>query len=698
MQKIVVIRTEQELADLRAVFLDSEDYIAFDVETTGVDKDSKIIGFSLAVDEEVGYYVVISYWDTSQKILVETSLAPLVGSFIEQVLLGAKLIMHNGPFDCMMVNQNYGIDLMPYVHTDTLVLGHLLDENRSNGLKELGTAFWGEDAKAEQIAMKASVHANGGVLTKDNYELYKADSQLMAEYGAKDAILTIKVFYKLVEDLYEQGLEDFFYKDESMPLLRGPTYDLNTTGLKVDPIKLQQLKSELELSCLRDKTFVMEQVAKHVAKKYPKGNFNIGSSKQLAWLLFVELNNTFEGLTKEARNLCKALDIKRPYSAKQKREFISFITQHKGRVYEEAKFNPKTRKMGRPKKIGDVWNYLSADKATLKIFANKYKWVETLLEHTKNLKLLNTYVEGIQSRMKYNVIRPSFLQHGTTSGRYSSKNPNFQNLPRDDKRVKACIVARPGKVFVGADYSQLEPRVFASFSKDERLLASFKNGEDFYSVIGAQVFGIHGLSLVKDDPGSFAEKHKDLRTISKVIALSSAYGTTAAKMAPAIGKDIGEAQEIIDDYFTAYPGVKAMMLESHAQAMKDGQVVNLFGRPRRMPKAKLIKQIYGNTSHADLPYEIRNILNLAVNHRIQSTGASIVNRAAIAFKVAIRESQIPACYIVSQIHDEIVVECNEQDQFPVQTMLKEAMEHTVELPGVDLIAEPKIAKNLGDLK
>lgn len=705
MEQLHLIKTLQELQQLQE-FIKDKDFIAFDTETTGLDKESEIIGFSVSADVDTGYYIVLASWNVKEQHLdyLETTGG---AKALLQTLTGKNLIMHNAVFDCTRANSRYQIDLMPSVHTDTMILAHLLDENRHNGLKELAVSLFGEDSKQEQDEMKASVHANGGMLTRDNYELYKADCDLIGRYGAKDTILTLKLFYHLVPELYEQGLEDFFYKDESMPLLRGPTYDMNTTGLKVDADKLQKLKGELEADCMDAKAFIHKEIEAHVKDKYPgdkKTNvFNIGSSKQLAWLLFFKLGNDFHLLTDAGKEVCQGLGLKLPYTPAARREFIHIVTASKGRVYAPAVKNLKTGKEGRPKKVSDPWNYIACGKETLERYAHKYKWVTRFLEYAKNLKLLNTYVEGIQSRMKYNTIRPSFLQHGTTSGRYSSRNPNFQSLPRDDKRIKACIVARPSNVFVGADYSQLEPRVFASFSKDERLLACFKNGDDFYSVIGSTVFDKQGYSMKKDEPGSFAQTFKSLRDVSKVVALSATYGTTAPQMAPKIKKTLQEAQEVIDDYFERFPSVLELMKESHEQAKTHGEVKNLFGRPRRMPKAKDIVKIYGNRQHSDLPYEARNLLNLAVNHRIQSTGASIMNRAAISVWKTCQElgKSDPIWLkvrIVMQIHDEVILEGPQELQDEMVLVLKDAMEHSIELPGVDLIADPKIANNIADLK
>lgn len=698
MENLVVIRKPHELENLRLA-LEGAEFVAFDTETTGIDTAALVIGFSVARDNETGYYVVLRYWDAEKKELIATPLADEAQSFFS-VLTTYKLVMHNAVFDCGVVRRNYGVDLMPSVHTDTMLLGHILDENRSNGLKDLAISIFGESSGTEQAEMKASVLKNGGKLTKAEYELYKADSELIAKYGAKDTILTMKLFYHFVPELYEQGLDKFFYEEETMPLLKGPTYELNTTGLKVDQTKLLALKVAVEGDILVQGTQIRKEIAPHIADKYPgttkAKTFNLGSSKQLAWLLFEKLGEEFLTLTDEGRVVCTFLGLKLPYTFAARRDFIENCRLRKDEVYVPEATSTKTGKKSRAKKITDFWFYTGCGKETIDKYSAKYKWCEILAAYNKNIKLLNTYIRGIMSRIQYGIIRPSFLQHGTTSGRYASRNPNFQNLPRDDKRIKDCIVARPGCVFVAADYSQLEPRVFASVSGDERLLACFETGEDFYSVIGAEVFGKTDCSLKKDDEDSFAKLYPDLRQISKTIALSATYGTTANQLAPKMGVDRDRAQEIIYDYFEHFPKVKQFMLNSHELAKAQGFVTSLFGRPRRMPEAKEIVKIYGNAQHSDLPYAARNTLNLSVNHQVQSTAASIMNRAAIAFHEA--KATIADCRLVLQVHDELIVECLEEDAEKVAAILKVCMEETVQLPGVSLVAEPKIGKSLAEAK
>lgn len=694
--QLVVIDQPSDIKDLIA-YLQDKEYIAYDCETTGLDtKRDKIVGISVCADDKIAYYIVISKWWKEMDTLTTDHRVLEEAERLVKYISTKHVICHNATFDAAISESFFNVKLIDVVHTDTMVLAHLLNENRRVGLKELGAEYFGESAKDEQAEMKASIEANGGSIIRGNYELYKADWQLLGKYGAKDAWLTYKLFLELVPELYEQGLEDFFYKDESMPLLKGPTYTLNTTGLQVDLKALASLKTTLKAECAEAKDFIYKEIDAYIKTKYPGTNkknvFNLGSTQQLSWLLFGELEIEFGTLTAAGKKICRHLCLKLPYTPVAKRSFIQACIDAKGDTSQpEALVNGKKV---RATKVKDPWAYISCDKKTLAKLAPKYTWIGKLLEYQKKTKILNTYIKGIESRTKYGVVQPSFLQHGTTSGRYASRDPNFQNLPRDDKRVKACIIARPGNVFVGADYSQLEPRVFAYYSQDERLMKAFDGTTDFYSVIGMEVYGKQDCTPQKEGSAdAFGIRYKKLRDLSKVIALASTYGATARQLSPTTGKSVEDTADDISNYFDAFPGVRSMQLEAHRIVKEQGQVVNLFGRPRRIPDAKRIDKIYGVRPHEEHNYDVRNMLNLAVNHRIQSTGASIVNRAAIRFMNDCKNAGIEA-KILCQIHDEIVVECKEEDSANIAILLENAMINTVELPGVPLEAKPWIAKSL----
>lgn len=691
--KLVVIKNQVNIDNL-VEYLGNFDYITYDCETTGLHKSSEVIGLSVCAEDNKAFYVILKEWVNGQLIDLKLDVSLLL-----KTLQTKHLIMHNGVYDCMMAESYFKISLIDSLHTDTMILAHLLNENRRVGLKDLGKFYYGENAAEEQRLMKESVYKNGGKITKDQFELYKADSQLLAKYGAQDALLTFKLFNTLIPELFEQKLDKFFYEDESMPLLKGPTYQLNTIGLKVDSPYLMQLKKQLEAECLEAKAFISNEIAAKVSTKYPgtiKSNtFNIGSNQQLAWLLFGAYGLEFGTLTKEGKTIAKSLIGKVPYTLTDKKHFISALVHNEAKVYQpEAIVNGKKI---RAKKVKSPWAYIAADKEILKKYAPKYEWVAKLLELKQKSKMLDTYLLGIEERTKYGIINPSFLQHGTTSGRYAARDPNFQNLPKKDKRVKKCLIPRPGKVFVGADYSQLEPRVFAYYSQDERLKQVFNSAEDFYSRIGMEVYNKNDCLPLKDGSAdAFGIKYEKFRDLSKVIALASTYGASAWQLMKTTGKSEKDTQQDIDNYFEAFPGVKDMMLEAHKLAKTNGQVTNLFGRPRRMPEALKITKLFGDKPHSELPYDARNLLNLAVNHRIQSTGASIVNRASIAFYNNCKLCSIEA-NLIAQVHDSLVAECDEKDAEDVVALLQDAMENTVKLDGVPLEALPKIGYSLAEV-
>lgn len=701
--QLIIVKDLPEL-DALEKYLEDFEYVSFDCETTGLLKSSEILGFSICAEPDKAFYVVHKGWNPILQTIERQGIPRVACIEFLKSLKEKKLAGHNAVFDCAIISNYFKVDLIDSVHTDTMLLAHLLDENRRVGLKELASSMHGDDSTLEQQKMKDSVHANGGVLTKANYEMFKADTNLMAEYGAKDALLTYKLFLDLTNEMFNQGLDKFFF-EETMPLLRGATYQMNTVGIKVDQERLANLKRQLEIECLEAKAFIYQEIDGHIKDKYPgtnkRNSFNLSSNVQMSWLVFGKLGLEFSTLTDSGKVLCKRIGMRLPYNIPAKKEFIKEI-QHMHDTNTPSMLEATIQNAsGVKRKMGTIkepWAYISCDKNALEKHAKAHKWIASLLEYQKKTKLLNTYIEGIQSRLEYGILQGSFLQHGTTSGRYASRNINMQNLPRDDKRIKECLIARPDKVLVGADFSQLEVRVFASVSQDPALLKAFETGEDFYSVIGMEVFGVYDCTPHKEGPNSFGFKYKDLRKASKELALASTYGASAWQLKSKLGKSEQDTQEDIDSYFEKFPNVAQMMLDSHETAKREGQVASIYGRPRRLPLAKKINKLFGNADHKDLPYEARSMLNLAVNHRIQSTAASVCNRSMIKFVDDIKHLNIDNCYIISQVHDEIIVECRQEDAETVATVLQNAMEHGVILPGVKLEAKPVIANNMGDLK
>ncbi len=385
MEELIVIHTDNELINL-IEYIKTKEFVTIDTETTGLDKSCEIVGYSICCEESKAYYVILAEWKKDK--LIYNSLN-LLSKSLFRILKDKKLILHNAVYDCKMIASNFKISLIESVHTDTLILAHLLDENRRVGLKELAKEYFGEDSTQEQTLMKQSVLDNGGTYSSDTKEMYKADPILLAEYGAKDALLTYRLFMELIPNLYEQKLDAFFY-EESMPLLRGPTYELNTTGLQVDTNRLLTLKKTLQAECEEAKAFIFKEIEPYIKDKYPgttkKNTFNIGASQQLSWLLFGQLNLEFSTLTDGGRTACQSMGMKLPYTISAKRDFIAICKNNKDGIQQpEALVNGKKV---RAKKYKDPWAYIAVDKMTLQKLAPKYKWIERLLEYQKKTKIM----------------------------------------------------------------------------------------------------------------------------------------------------------------------------------------------------------------------------------------------------------------------------------------------------------------------
>lgn len=757
MEKLHVLRTNEEIDSLIKHLSDPDKpIVAWDTETDGLALTAKIVGISVACDDSEAFYIVCSEWRFDKKTSIvpcDTCSAkgvtgkkgkeeqcyvckgskqtekhefsnqhvydyPTKDKILELLdLLSTKsLITQNGIVDYGWTSHNYGKDIRHAAFLDVMVAAHLLDENRPVGLKALGASEYGESATQEQEEMRESVIANGGIWERrwdrkkkrwsdkrrGNKEMFKADPELLGRYGAKDALLTLRLGYKFAAELADRNLDTFYY-EESHPLFFGPTYELNQTGFRCDVAGFKKLQKELEDECAILRNEIETDIAPYTKELYPKGfgkgknQFNLSSGAQLAWLLFIKLKNDWKKLTDSGRDLAKTLIGKAPYNPSGRRNL-----EHAIKIAVDAR--------GKPLKLE---KYLKCDKSVLSSLAHKYVWVERFLQLRRAEKLLNAYVIGLQPKIKYGIIHPTFSQCRTTGNRYASSDPNWQVLPRDDKRLKSLILSRPGKIFVGSDFAALEPRVFASLSGDERLRECFASGRDIYCVIGIDIFDKHDATPYKSGPDSFGEKYPLLRQVSKELMLSATYGITPYRLcevlntkAPRIGFpwNIDEVQEIINKYFEMFPNVKAMQERLHKEAIDNGVVYSIFGRPRHVPSAKLIRRLGKNIKASELPYEYRSVLNNSCNAPIQSTAGSVNNRSLIAVynKKALLEKSDPIwkeVKIVGTVHDDLWLEGPESLSAEMISILQEAMENSVELPGgVKLKAEPKSAYNLADLK
>ncbi|MDR0527489.1 MAG: DNA polymerase I [Spirochaetaceae bacterium] len=324
-------------------------------------------------------------------------------------------------------------------------------------------------------------------------------------------------------------------------------------------------------------------------------------------------------------------------------------------LFEERNLTPS-------KKTQTGW---STDITVLEELAREDEVPELILKHRSLSKLKSTYVDtlGTMADSKGRV-HTSFIQTGTATGRLSSRDPNLQNIPvRDEagRRIREAFVAAPGSVLVSADYSQIELVILAHLSKDANLVAAFNDCVDVHVRTAALIFG-------ESEDKIDASK----RRIAKVINFGVMYGMSAFRLSRELKIDRRKATEFIEAYFKTYSGVRVFIDELIAQTERDGFVSTIFGRCRSIPAINSLNKT-----------EKAAACRVAVNTPIQGSAADIVKKAMLdmdkALNGAERRNGVGSARLLLQVHDELILECAEEEAAPVSALAREIMENTVKL-------------------
>jgi DNA polymerase-1 len=295
-------------------------------------------------------------------------------------------------------------------------------------------------------------------------------------------------------------------------------------------------------------------------------------------------------------------------------------------------------------------------------------FVRQMLVWRKQAKLYGTYIKGIGTRVYKGRIHPSFLLHGTTTGRLACRNPNLQNVPRDST-IRNMYVAGPGNIFVQADYATAELRVVATLARDEVLRDMLTPGRDIHSEVALRFFG--------------PEFTKDQRVRAKAVVFGLTYGRTAFDLAQEFGSSVKEAQQYVDIWFDTIPATVAWREEIMKHVAEEQEdLVSHFGRHRRfwLITDENIKDVK-KEALAFLPQGIASDINLA---------------AAVKIHKYIGET----AHVRLLVHDSILVECAEDKADWVANYMKESMSQTAKDVFTDFVEFPvevKIGKSWGEV-
>jgi DNA polymerase-1 len=492
----------------------------------------------------------------------------------------------------MIVLRKAGIELQG-VDFDTMVASYVLyNDQARHNMDSMALDYLGHET------IKFSSLTGKG---KNQLTFNMVDTQLACDYAAEDADVTWRLAQYLSKQLKDKADTEqgkgllFLFEHLEMPLVE-VLAEMEYQGIAIDLPWLKKLGTRISQR-LDELTEQIHQRSGCV--------FNVDSPKQLGQVLF---------------------------------EKLSLPT-------------------GKQTKTG-----YSTDQEVLEGLQWQHPIVELLLEYRQLSKLRNTYTDKLASMVcpATRRVHASFNQAITATGRLSSSDPNLQNIPirteLGQEVRKAFIPQAPGDVILAADYSQVELRMLAHFSKDKQLLAAFAGGQDIHRSVAAQV---HGIALEDVSP--------DQRSRAKAVNFGIVYGQSAYGLSRGIGISVAEAQTFIDDYFNRYPAIRGFIDETIAQAGRQGFVTTILGRQRYLPDI--------NSKNAG---QRKLAERMAVNTVIQGSAADLIKMAMINLHRKIKQENL-AIKMMLQVHDELVFETPQEKANDYAEIIRQQMTTAIKL-------------------
>ncbi len=435
----------------------------------------------------------------------------------------------------------------------------------------------------------------------------------LAEELAESADITGRLASALRTDVEQAGLTKL-YEEMDLPLV--PVLArMEQAGVKIDTAALSKMSTELE-----------REIAGQAKQIYEAAGveFNVGSPKQLGDVLFNRMNL------------------------------------------------PKPVKYGKGRTISTAVDVLEE-------LAENHPIARMVLDYRQLTKLKSTYVDALPALINPATgrLHTTFGQTGTATGRLSSANPNLQNIPiRTElgRGIRAAFIAEPGHVLLTADYSQIELRLLAHFSRDPLLVEAYRRGDDIHTLTASQVFGVPPLMVTPDH-----------RRQAKVVNFGIVYGLSAFGLSQQLGIEPAEAKQFIAAYFEKYKGVRTFIDKTLDEARRDMKVKTLFGRIRPIPDI--------NSKNAN---QRGFAERTAVNTPLQGTAADLIKIAMIRIDAVLRDRGMKS-RMTLQVHDELVFEVPGNEVEALQPLVREHMEKVHAL-AVPLQVDMGIGPNWRDLE
>lgn len=432
-----------------------------------------------------------------------------------------------------------------------------------------------------------------------------------------------EAFKKLEEDIKKENLS-YVYENIELPIIQ-IIDDMEKHGILVDIPYLKKISSEYHKD--------LEILEKSIWK-YAGVEFNINSPKQISEILFTKLSLSIKGIKKSAGGA---------------------ISTRESELEKLRELHPI---------IGEI------------------------LKHRELQKLLSTYIDTIPAQVGSNGrLHASFIQAGTTTGRFSSNNPNLQNIPiktERGKNIRNAFIAPAGYELVSFDYSQIELRVAALLSQDQYFLKAFNEGRDIHSAVAMKVFGVPEEEVTHD-----------MRRRAKVINFGILYGMGVNALKENLGTDRKEAQIFYDNYFARFPTIAGYLESIKNFAKQNGYTETLFGRKRYFPGIK-----------SSIPFIKAMAERMATNAPIQGTATADIIKIGMkkAHDALKKTGYDKDARLVLQVHDELVYEIKKDKKDEISKIIEKSMKEAIpeeflkDKEKVPLLVSIYSGKTWGDLK
>ena len=511
--------------------------------------------------------------------------------------------------DILKIGQNIKFDILVLKNYGIEVCGNLFDTMVAHYMIQPEQRH-NMDYLSEVYLKYTPIHIEEliGEKGKNQKSMQDVDIELIKEYAAEDADVTYMLKNALYDELEKTGVLKATLEIE-MPLIY-VLAEMEYAGVCIDTDFLKEYTKTLNNEIIEKEKEIYG---------YAKHEFNISSPKQLGVVLFEEL---------------------------------------------KVDSAPKKTKSGQ---------YATGEEELLKL-KDKHEIINAILDYRGLKKLVSTYTEALPELINKATgkIHTSFNQTVTATGRLSSTNPNIQNIPirtPEGRRIREAFIPSEGNEIYSADYSQVELRVMAHVSGDEKMIEAFAHGEDIHRSTAAKIYEVDLEQVTKEQ-----------RSTAKSANFGIIYGISAFGLAANTGLSRTDAKSLIDSYFLNYPSIKKYIDDTIADARKKGYVATMFNRRRYLADINSRNPVVRAQAE-------RN----AVNTTVQGTAADIIKIAMINVHNRFKAEGLKSKLII-QVHDELVFDVFPDEKEIVQQIVTQSMENAVTLK-VALKAEGSFGKN-----